>query len=113
LEFTVANNGAAVPLLAALSPRDIVEGINRVEELGLIFSTDWKWLGEVWWSGTAKPDISGELRWSAMVAAGRRGERSRVPSLSFGWERFRPSDLGSTVEIRTYLFDDSFANKPL
>jgi hypothetical protein len=50
------------------------------------------------------PEFSGELRWSAMVAAGRRGERSRVLSLSFGWERFRPSDLGSTVEIRTYPF---------
>jgi hypothetical protein len=37
---------------------------------------------------------------------GRRPEGRKKPcSLSlFCWERFRPSDLGSTVEIRTYPF---------
>jgi hypothetical protein len=46
----VVGNGAAVHPLDALSPRDIVAFINRVEEVGLSFSSDLSKFWVVWWS---------------------------------------------------------------
>jgi hypothetical protein len=49
------------------------------------------------------------------VMGGRRpdlGKKESVDHCNVADEP-EPPDLRSTIKIRTYLFDDSFANKPL
>jgi hypothetical protein len=66
---------ASPPSRAAFHPRSVVALLNRVEVFALSSAFDWCRLRVIWWSKTAKPELSGEPWTPAMVAAGRTWRR--------------------------------------
>jgi hypothetical protein len=104
---------ASPPSRAAFHPRSVVALLNRVEVFALSSAFDWCRLRVIWWSKTAKPELSGEPWRSAMAATGRRWRRRPRLSLSFiGNDTSRPR-LDQGLRLEDTLSAVIFAKEPL